>query len=316
MTEYSASTPTMLRVNDVTVVEYVTEPKVDPRRGPRSFAHPVRTLAGTVVTEVLPEDHLHHLGVSVAMQDVNGTNLWGGRTYVRDSGYQWLDDHGSIVGDAPTRTADGLTHRLRWFDPLGRTLLVEERQLRATALTGQPSSATARTGQPSSATALTGHPAGWLFDIAYTLTNPNDITVTLGSPGTNGRPGNAGYGGFFWRLPMAATPPATFNPSTDVEAEVNGSVAEWVAITGRGAADEEYSLVFQGLGDGDRWFVRASEYPGVCVALAFERTRPIEPGGHLARRHLVAVVDGAVSAEQAAALNAAAAASKSRASQP
>jgi hypothetical protein len=285
--EYAARPPVTLRINDRPVIEYVTAPRIDPERGPRPFAHPVRTLAGAVVTDVLPEDHPHHLGVSVAMQDVNGVNLWGGRTYVRDQGYQWLDDHGRITADADPSTMDGrLTQRLRWRDIDDRPLLIEDRTLAATA--------------------LADHPDACMFDLAYALTNRNPQPVTLGSPATNGRPGNAGYGGFFWRMPMSARPVTAMAPDASNEEEVNGSAGAWVAMLAHDREDRPYSLVFSGLGDDDRWFVRAAEYPGVCVALAFERPRPIAPGATLRRRHLVAVVDGHVSRAEAEALSAAA----------
>jgi hypothetical protein len=58
-----------------------------------------------------------------------------------------------------------------------------------------------------------------------------------------------------------------------------------------------YTIVCSGLGEGDRWFVRAAQYPGICVALAFDEVRVIEPGGALARRHRVLVADGALSRE-------------------
>ena len=280
--EYAAGV-VHLRVGDatggVTVADYVTEPRIDPLRGPRPFLHPVRTLGGTVVTDVLPEDHPHHLGVSVAMQDVNGVNLWGGKTYVRDRGYVWLSDHGRIDHVAwSVRRDERLAHRLRWCGVDGQTLLEEERTMATAALAGDASA--------------------WVLDISYRLTNPNSATVTLGSPGTNGRPGKAGYGGFFWR--MAAGVPRVFDPVTDVEAEVNGSTAPWVAAVGDGASP--YTLVFTGLGEGDRWFVRAAEYPGVCAALAFDRVRAVPPGEVLARRHRVIVADGARTRDETAAL--------------
>lgn len=286
--EYATRPPVTLCVNDRAVVEYVTAPRIAAERGPRPFAHPVRTLGGAVVTDVLPDDHPHHLGVSVAMQDVNGVNLWGGRTYVRDRGYQWLDDHGRITADADPSTMDGrLTQRLRWRDLDDRPLLIEDRTLAVAA--------------------LPGHAGAWLFDLAYTLTNPLPHPVTLGSPATNGRPGNAGYGGFFWRLPMTSQPATALSPDSDREEEVNGSAGDWVALLSNDREGRPYSLVFSGLGEGDRWFVRAAEYPGVCVALAFERPRPIAPGATLSRRHLVAVADGHVDRSAAAALSAAAA---------
>ena len=38
------------------------------------------------MTDAHPADHDWHLGIGVAVQDVAGWNLWGGRTYVRDQG--------------------------------------------------------------------------------------------------------------------------------------------------------------------------------------------------------------------------------------
>ncbi len=61
--------------------------RIRPTSSPRPYLHPpVRTLAGTVVTDHVPEDHVWHLGAGVALQDVDGINFWGGRTYTRDAG--------------------------------------------------------------------------------------------------------------------------------------------------------------------------------------------------------------------------------------
>src|SRR5690242_14537465 len=117
-----------LVVGDVAVAEYVAEPDIGPLDGPRPYLHPVRTLAGVPVTDLLPEDHTWHLGVSVAMQDVDGVNLWGGRTYVRDQGYTWLDDHGRIAhAEWLARADNGFGERLRWLGTRGETLLTETR---------------------------------------------------------------------------------------------------------------------------------------------------------------------------------------------
>jgi hypothetical protein len=267
-------------VGDVAVADYVSEPVVEPTRGPRPYLHPVRTLGGTVVTDILPEDHPHHLGVSVAMQDVNGTNLWGGRTYVRNAGYTWREDHGRVEHVEWVNREDGrLVARLHWLDREGRTLLEEERTMAAVGLAGD----------------------AWVLEIGYRLVNPTEATMTLGSPATNGRPGKAGYGGFFWRL--APGVPYVFDPATDTEEDVNGSAADWVAAVG--ANPDLFTLIFTGLGEGDRWFVRATEYPGVCVALAFEAVRRIEPGGALERRHRVIVADGTRTRDEVPALVAA-----------
>jgi Methane oxygenase PmoA len=274
--EPSAGAPSAsLRVGDTVVAEYVTEPQVDPLHGPRPFLHPVRTLAGVPVTDALPEDHRWHLGVSVCMQDVEGTNLWGGRTYVRGQGYTWLDDHGRIEHDGwLDRTPDRLSHRLRWLDRDGGTLLVEERSIAAVAVDER----------------------AWLLDFGYELRNPNDHPVRLGSPATNGRPDGAGYGGFFWRARSAETP-GVFTADAEGEERVSGSAAAWVVLSGTDGA-ARYTIGCAGLGEGDRWFVRAAQYPGICVALAFDRVRTVEPDAALSRRHRVLVADGALDRDQ------------------
>lgn len=254
---------------------YVTVPDVDPRLSPRPFLHPVRTLGGVVVSDLMPDDHPHHLGVSLGIQDVNKVNLWGGRTYVRDVGYEWLDDHGTITHEGfetvSHNTFDtAFEERLTWRDTSGGVLLDETRQLRAGLANGDA--------------------GGWTLDVQYALRAPADRAVVLGSPATNGRPGGAGYGGFFWRIAPCAKPPRIFTAVADGETDVNGSAARWLAFV-----TDDFSLVFRGLADDDRWFVRAEGYPGVCVALALQRPLTIDAGATLRRRHTVVVVDGALS---------------------
>ncbi|WP_428965310.1 DUF6807 domain-containing protein [Micromonospora fluostatini] len=275
-----------LVVDGTPVATYVVDPDLDAKHGPRPYLHPVRTLAGTPVTDALPADHVWHLGASLTVQDVSGTNLWGGRTYVRDAGYTWLDDHGRIAHTGWTeRAPDRLAHRLQWRDRAGGVLLIEERRLAATRVDGPA--------------------AAWRLDLDYTLTAPADADVHLGSPATNGRPGGAGYGGFFWRGAPTADA-VTFTADAEGEEKVNGSDAPWLAFGGTGPGGAAYTLVFTGLGPGDRWFVRTAMYPGVCVAFAFEQPAVVAAGTSRPGRHRVTVVDGLVGRDEAAALAAAA----------
>lgn len=273
-----------LLVDGVEVARYQVAPRLDARHGARPYLHPVRTRAGTVVTDALPADHVWHLGASLAVQDVDGTNLWGGRTYVRDVGYTWRADHGRITHTGWLhRSPDRLAHRLAWRDPGGAVLLTERRALGVAA--------------------LPGHPGAWRLDLDYTLTAPPGRQVRLGSPATNGRPGGAGYGGFFWRA-LADSPPAVFTASGQGEEAVNGSAEPWLALRAE-AGGAAYTLVFTGLGPGDRWFVRARMYPGVCVAFAFDEPCVVPAGAGRSGRHRVAVADGALDRDAAAALAAA-----------
>ena len=195
----------VLRVGSTVVAEYVLDPLLDIRLAPRPYLHPVRTLGGTVVTDELCFDHPWHLGASVTIADVNGWNFWGGRTFVRDQGYTWLDDHGSIH--------DNGSGQLRWVDGEGRTQLTERRAISASAADG-----------------------GWELSYRYELT-AGSFDVALGSPATNGRGGGAGYGGFFWRCPPGRA--VASEPHGSSAESVTLSVDDRYALTFRGLAGND-----------------------------------------------------------------------------
>src|SRR5436305_14481203 len=121
-----------LRLGDVPVGTYREGSGLDPTLSPRPYLHPVRTLAGTPVTDALPADHPWHLGISVALQDVDGWNFWGGPTYVRGQGYLWRDNHGRVEHAGFSAIDDaGFVERLRWVASSGELLLTEHRRARA-----------------------------------------------------------------------------------------------------------------------------------------------------------------------------------------
>ncbi|WP_150240021.1 DUF6807 domain-containing protein [Nocardiopsis quinghaiensis] len=245
---------------------------IEPALSPRPYLHPVRTRAGTVVTEQRPADHLHHFGMSVAVPDVSGISFWGGRTFTRDRGSVLLDNHGRQrhlswleLGE------DRRVELLSWTDPEGAELLREERTVRASGLDEHT----------------------WVLDVRTDLRNTSGRELSIGSPATNGRPG-AGYGGLFWRAPLAATPPAvTGDGGLRGEEALQGSRAEWLAMAGTGEDGGRWTLLFlQPGGHTDPWFLRAEEYPGVGPALAWDARLPLPEGERLQRRLRVAVCDG------------------------
>ncbi|WP_128377877.1 extracellular solute-binding protein [Streptomyces cavernae] len=125
----------VLRIAGRPVGRYITRPEIPARLSPRPYLHPVITLAGTAVTELGPADHLHHLGVGVAVPDVEGHNLWGGRTFVQGQGPTELDNHGTQRHTAfQLRDPDGFVEELRWV-AAGSELLRERRTVAATELT-------------------------------------------------------------------------------------------------------------------------------------------------------------------------------------
>lgn len=273
-----------LSVDGVEVARYVDGSEVaDPQLSPRPFLHPIRTLGGTVVTDCMPEDHRWHLGLSVAVQDVGGFNFWGGRTYLRDHGYTWRDDHGAQRHHAWLELApDRCVQQLGWYAPDGRCLLDETRSLQAAGCE------------------VAGRRA-WTLTVGIELRNVTGEPLAVGSPATNGRVG-AGYGGLFWRLPRSASEPQVFTATASGEAAVHGSRDPWLAWVATAPA---YTVVLvQGPGvslastgqpsPSEPWFVRAESYPGLCSALAFEKPALVAVGGVLQRTYRAFVVDGAL----------------------
>ncbi|WP_416967388.1 PmoA family protein [Streptomyces sp. 4F14] len=276
----------VLRVAGRPVGRYVTRPELPARLSPRPYLHPVTTLAGTAVTELTPADHLHHLGVGVAVPDVEGFNFWGGRTYVEGQGPTELDNHGVQRHTGfQLRDPDGFVEELRWTTAgssggpgtSGRELLRERRTVAATELTD----------------------TAWALDFTFSLTNPGPGPLSIGSPATNGRPG-AAYGGFFWRARKESSPPDVFTPAAQGEAEVHGTHADWLALAGT-----DWTLVLAGateLTRRDPWFVRTAEYPGVGSSLASTQRLTVPPGATVVRRIVTVVADGRLGRDEATAL--------------
>jgi predicted dehydrogenase len=258
--------------------------RIAPTSSSRPYLHPVRTLAGTVVTDHLPEDHVWHLGAGVAVQDVDGVNFWGGRTYTRDAGaYVWRNDHGRIVTVAADRDGNVRTETLQWLRPDGTPLLNEQRAWSWAAVGS----------------------SAWRLTLDFTLTPNGPDPVTLGSPGSNGRP-QGGYGGFFWRLP-AVDGPRVWTASAEGEESLHGAVpsaaAPWLAWSGtfrQGEPDGgRATLVFLPRPGpeqpGDPWFVRVAGYPGVGLSLAWEQPAVASHANPLHRTVTVLVADGLLS---------------------
>ncbi|HEX4812214.1 MAG TPA: DUF6807 family protein [Nonomuraea sp.] len=267
------------------VARYEVRPDLPANDSPRPYLHRVRTLGGVEVTQVRPEDHVHHLGVSVAVSDLGGVNFWGGRTYVRGRGPTWLDDHGSQRHRAFHRLADdGFAEELLWTGPDGRPVAREQR-----TVTARPLDTAWGPGA--------GRPAGaaWALDFAFTLTNLTGAPMEINSSATKGRAG-AGYGGFFWRAPGASTARTTLPGD---ERTVHGSRHRWIAMSGTDPGGRDWTLVFV-QDDGDPWFVRVAEYPGVGQALAWDRPLVVEDT--LTRRVVTVVADGRLGPDDAAAL--------------
>ena len=260
------------------VAEYVWRPRLPDVMAPRPFLHPVRTMAGTCLTAVMPEDHRHHLGVSVAVPEAGGANFWGGRTFVRGRGSVLLPNHGVQRHHRwLDRSDSSLAHLLRWTGPDGTDLLRERRSIAA---------------RPVSDTA-------WLLDFDFELTNLTPAPLAVSSPAVNGRPG-AGYGGFFWRVKRTGHPVRVIGPGGRGGEDLHGARAPWIALAS--ALAPAWTLVFVAVGHDDRWFVRSGDYVGVGSSLAWDAPLIAGLGSGPRRRIITVVADGLLEPERIDAL--------------
>ena len=257
-----------LEIGGEPVASYLDGAAITASSSPRPYLHPIRTRGGVTVTDHHPADHDWHFGLSVAVQDVDGANFWGGRTYVRDRGYIWRDDHGRIVSRKPRVTPTSITDVLSWLAPDGSELLQQKFDLTTRAVD-----------------------VGWVFDLSFDLSGPRP--VSLGSPGSNGRVGG-GYGGLAWRIAECSNVDVR-TPFASGEAAVHGTVAPWVAWSADFA--EGPATIALASSATDPWFVRVEAYPGLGSSLAWDEPA-VTP---LTRKFRGLVADGRLSDAQVAA---------------
>ncbi|WP_240916021.1 DUF6807 family protein [Sanguibacter sp. HDW7] len=234
---------------------------------PRPHLHPVRSLAGTRITAASPADRRHHHGLSLALQDVAGSNFWGGRTCVPGEGMQVLGDQGRQVRVA-VEVADGrpgrLLEQLEWHGRDGEVLLDEARTLDGELLEGG---------------------AGWALRWSSELTARRALRISNPAEESGSLPG---YGGVFWRFaPADEHRVASSLGSGDV---AHGSRSPWLVVAARhGTAWTTVVLVQD---RGRPWFVRTTPYLGAGPAVASGRPIDLAEGHSLAVRLAAVVLDG------------------------
>jgi len=272
---------------DAVLFRYVYLPDTDPRDSPRPYFHPLRTLAGELVTNAHPPDHPWHTGLSMTFASVSGENFWGGPTYIHGQGYVQRDNNGRQVHRtwAETRCdAEGaaLTETLAWVSYGGETLLAEEREIAVREVN-----------------AAEGY---YRLDCTMHLTNVSGRPLTLGSPTTGGRP-MAGYGSLFWRGSRAFLGGTVRAAGERSGPEMMGQRAPWLAVIGGGdGGATACTLVFLDHPENPRYptqrFVRTDSYAGVSFALVFDAEYSLAPDANITMRYRIVIADGAWSRER------------------
>ncbi|MFD4669064.1 PmoA family protein [Lentzea sp. NPDC058450] len=262
----------------VELFRYVHRPSTPAFEGPKPYLHPVRTLAGDVVTAFRPHDHRWHKGVQMTATDVSGENFWGGVTYVRDQGYVALPNVGTMRHEEFAVDGARVGEVLSWFTEAGERWITERRAFAVRDVRAD----------------------SWTLEFATSLTNLRAEPLVFGSPTTNGRE-LAGYTGFFWRGPRSFTGGEVLAAGGGAGQELMGSCAAWLAFVGQhDEVDRSSTLVFLDHPEnpGTHWFVRSTPFAAVNPSFAFHDTVGLEPGGTLNLRYRLVVGDGAWSREQ------------------
>ncbi|SER14675.1 Methane oxygenase PmoA [Lentzea xinjiangensis] len=262
-------------VGGVEIFEYVHSPSTPAFEGPKPYLHPVRSLAGDVVTAFRPHDHRWHKGVQMTATDVSGENFWGGVTYVRDRGYVALPNVGTMRHDEFEIAADEarVTELLSWFTESGEHWVRERRELSVRDVEDD----------------------AWTLEFATTLMNLRREPLVFGSPTTNGRE-LAGYTGFFWRGPRSFTGGEVIAAGGGAGQEMMGEVAPWLAFIGHhDEVDRSSTLLFVDHPDnkGTHWFVRSTPFAAVNPSFAFHETVELPAGESLSLRYRLVVASGA-----------------------
>ncbi|KUN85376.1 PmoA family protein [Streptomyces griseoruber] len=261
----------------------------------RPYLHPLRTLAGDVVTDYRPNDHRWHKGLSLTASHLSGANLWGGNSYIHGEGYVAIPERvGSMahVGFDEVSAGEGravIAERLTWHPYSGELWAEETRRIEIHDVDAESGS--------------------WALTWTSAITNRRDEPLRFGSPTTAGRE-LAGYTGLFWRGPRAFRDGRIIGPDGEGP-DLMASQSPWLALSGEhDGTDGHATVVFAHAPENDHagahgghpahWFVRNEPFAGIAPSWAFFDELELAPGDTLARRYRVVVADGAWEREEIA----------------
>jgi hypothetical protein len=282
-TVHEIGTAVTVTAHDVELFRYTYRPDTPPYECPAPYFHPLRTLAGQVVTGNRPHDHPWHKGLAMTASHLSGENFWGGVSYVTGRGYLDLPNVGALRHRAFAVLADGaFTEHIDWVTAAGERWIDETRTVAV------------RDADPAG--------GSWTLDFGTALRNVRGVPLEFGSPTVFGRE-LAGYCGFFWRGPRSFTGGDVLASGDGHGPTMMGKRATWLAFTGR--HDETLAsstLLFldhpANFEHPPFWFVRTEPIPVVNPSLAFYQPTELADGEVLRLRYRVVVADGAWDAER------------------
>lgn len=222
---------------------------------PRPYLHPVRSLAGATLTEAGPADHPHHLGLSVAFSDINGTNFWGGSTFTATNGPMVLANHGTQLPQDWQSSRQEESGVVSWRSESGDELGVEQRRIQSFA-------------HPE--------PGSWSLTLTSVIRPAAGVErLVVSSSAVKGRAG-AGYGGIFWRFARGSRDPLILSDAGSGADAAHGSPSPWLSVTTRIDGGPVSVVLAQ---DPERllpWFIRSEGYLGAGPAVAWSEPAHVD----------------------------------------
>ena len=264
----SDSTSVELLHGDVQLMRYVFRPETLADESPRPYAHPVRSLAGEVLTNFRPNDHRWHHGLSFTINSVSGHNFWGGGTYRKADGYQMRADHGVQLHTewrelGPHRIA----HSLDWrAGTAGEILLREERAIQFEI-----------------------RPPAWSLRWTASLTNVTSRVLELGQYHSNQGLAGSHYTGLQFRGARDllddhrdASIGIACEGGLEGEAAVHGAAGRWMEWRcQKDTTQRRVTIRFENHTGPVHWFVRRNN-PLAAIPFQYDRDFQLAPGATLA----------------------------------
>jgi hypothetical protein len=271
----------------VELLRYTYQPQLPAFECPSPYFHPLRSLAGDVVTGNRPHDHRWHKGLAMTASHLSGQNFWGGGTYTPGApGHGYLDlpnvgrlEHRGFAVFAPQGRTE-FTEHVDWVTVDGERWIEETRRVAVRDVDAADGS--------------------WALEFDTELRNVRGTALEFGSPTVFGRE-LAGYCGFFWRGPRSFTDGTVIAADGGGGPEMMGRRAGWLAYVGtHDEVDRSATLLFLDAGEPPSWFVRTTPYPVVNPSLAFDTARELPAGQTLRLRYRLVVADTAWDRERLA----------------
>ncbi|HTO05018.1 MAG TPA: PmoA family protein [Opitutus sp.] len=250
---------------------YVYVSEAPEKESPRPYFHPLNSLAGDTLTNFRPNDHPWHHGLSLTLNTVSDVNFWGGPTYVRDQGYQWLANHGAQHHVAwreleATGSKATMVHALEWRNAGG----IYFREVRSISID------------------VDAKAQAWSLRWHSELSNVSGRSLSLGNPHSNGGLVGSHYSGLQFRgarelLDDHLDPTIKVVAEGDLEgaAAVHGANARWMEWHGQMDTTLHRVIVrFENRAGPLHWFLRRKD-PLMAMPVQFDQNLEIAAGDRI-----------------------------------